>query len=295
MILVLGATGQQGGATARHLLARGTHVRALVRATDTPAATALTDAGAELVLGDMADVDSLKSAMAGVSGVFSVQPPTDNEIQLGTNVADAAAATGIDHLVYTSVAGVDRANGIGSWDSKRHIEQHIRALGLPTTFLQPVKFMENLFHPLFLDVASGQLAEPWHPDTPMQLIAVDDIAAFAGLAFADPSTYAGQALEIAGDELSHKDMVAEMASATGRAITYKHLTQEILAEHYPQHAPIYRAALDFVERNGGWHADIPALRVIHPGLMTLRTWLTRTGAARIDAVFDDAVFDQAGE
>jgi uncharacterized protein YbjT (DUF2867 family) len=285
MILVLGATGQQGGATARHLIARGTHIRALVRATDTPAATALKDAGAELVLGDMADIGSLTSAMTGVSGVFSVQPPTSDEIQLGTTVADAAATTGIDHLVYTSVAGVDRADGIGSWSSKRHIEQHIRALGLPTTFLQPVKFMENLLSPRVLDAASGLLTEPWDPDTPTQVIAVDDIAAFAGLAFADPSTYAGQALEIAGDELSHKDMVTEMAAATGQAITYNHLTQEALAEQHPELAATYRAALDFVEKNGGWHADIPALRVIHPGLMTFRAWLARTGAARINALF----------
>jgi uncharacterized protein YbjT (DUF2867 family) len=284
MILVLGATGQQGGATARHLIERGTHVRALVRATDTPAAAALKDVGAELVLGDMADIDSLKSAMAGVTGVFSVQPPAKDELQLGTNVADAAASSGIDHLVYTSVAGVDRADGIDNWTSKRHIEQHIRTLGLPTTFLQPVKFMENLHSPLFLDAARRQLTEPWNPDTVMQVIAVDDIAVFAGLAFADPSTYAGQALEIAGDELSHKDMAAEMAAATGLPITYNHLTLEALAEQHPEFVPTYRAALAFVEKNGGWHADIPALRVIHPGLMTLRTWLTRVGAARITAL-----------
>jgi uncharacterized protein YbjT (DUF2867 family) len=285
-ILVLGATGQQGGATARHLIERGTHIRVLVRTADSPAATALKDAGAELVLGDMADVDSLKSAMAGVNGVFSVQPPTEDEIQLGTNVADAAASSGIDHLVYTSVAGVDRADGIGSWDSKKQIEQHIRTVGLPTTFLQPVKFMENIVNPRFLDATSGQLTEPWDPDTAMQVIAVDDIAAFAGLAFADPATYIGQALEIAGDELSHKDMVAQMTVATGRTITYNHLTQEALAEHHPEFAQTYRAALDFVEKNGGWRADIPALRVIHPGLMDFRTWLDRVGAAKIASIVE---------
>ncbi|MBP2327615.1 uncharacterized protein YbjT (DUF2867 family) [Kibdelosporangium banguiense] len=287
MILVLGATGQQGGATARHLIARGTHVRVLVRDTGTPAAQALAEAGAEPVLGDMSDVDSLESAMAGVSGVFSVQPPGGDEFELGTNVVDAAAAVGVDHLVYASVAGVDRANNIGSWATKQRIEQHIRSTGLPTTFLQPVKFMENLTHPRFLDTATGQLKEPWDPDTATQVIAVDDIAVFAGIAFADPATYTGQALELAGDELSHKDMAAAITEAIGRTVTYQHLTPELLAAHYPELARNYQAALDFMGKNGGWHADIPALRVIHPGLMDFRTWLDRVGGAKISALFTD--------
>ena len=72
-VLVTGATGNQGGATARHLLGAGWQVRALVRDPGSSAAHALAQAGAHLVLGDMADRESLDRAAAGVHGVFSVQ------------------------------------------------------------------------------------------------------------------------------------------------------------------------------------------------------------------------------
>lgn len=68
--LVIGATGQQGGATARHLLSRGWQVRALVRDPESPAARRL--AGAELAVGDLGDAASLERAMRGVDAVFSM-------------------------------------------------------------------------------------------------------------------------------------------------------------------------------------------------------------------------------
>jgi|SoiMethySBSTD1v2_1073268.scaffolds.fasta_scaffold97821_4 NmrA-like family protein len=73
-VLVLGGTGRQGGATARHLLDRGRHVHALVRDPTEPAAAALVGLGAELVQGDLDDPASLGAAMAGVDGVFCVLP-----------------------------------------------------------------------------------------------------------------------------------------------------------------------------------------------------------------------------
>ena len=69
IILVTGATGQQGGAAAHHLLKRGWHVRALVRDPNKPGAQALANAGAELVQGDFDDRESLARAVDGAYGV----------------------------------------------------------------------------------------------------------------------------------------------------------------------------------------------------------------------------------
>src|SRR3954463_16230506 len=90
-ILVTGATGFQGGATASALLAGGWPVRALVRNPHSPAARALALRGAELFQGDWDDVASLERSMAGVHGVFSVQLPTfqkkdDGERRHGFNL-----------------------------------------------------------------------------------------------------------------------------------------------------------------------------------------------------------------
>ena len=77
IILVTGATGRQGGATARHLLTNGWQVKALTRDASKPEAQALAQAGAEIVQGDLEDKAALLDLMQGVYGVYSVQaaPP----------------------------------------------------------------------------------------------------------------------------------------------------------------------------------------------------------------------------
>ena len=174
-ILVTGATGNQGGATARHLLADGWHVRALVRDDTTPAAAALAAAGAELVLGDLDDRASCEAAVRGAYGVYSVQSANDNQVAQGRNIADAATAADVRHLVYSSVGGVESQNrfsvkqGWGPID-KWQIEEHIRELGVPATILRPAGFMEDFTSPTRF-FQNGSLNVPWRDDLVMQLIA----------------------------------------------------------------------------------------------------------------------------
>src|SRR4051794_15513296 len=94
-ILVFGATGQQGGSVAEALLAAGWKVRALVREPASERAQALRAKGVELFRGDFADVGSMRTAMEGAYGVFSVQPSSpggtlsdEDEIHFGIAVAD---------------------------------------------------------------------------------------------------------------------------------------------------------------------------------------------------------------
>src|SRR5689334_16414376 len=104
VVLVTGATGRQGGATARQLLAKGWQVRVIVRDPNKPAAQALRQVGAEVVQGDYEDRASLDAATRGVYGVFSVQAAFgDTEAQQAKQIADAAKAANVQHFVYTSV------------------------------------------------------------------------------------------------------------------------------------------------------------------------------------------------
>ncbi|GAA4206682.1 NmrA/HSCARG family protein [Actinocatenispora rupis] len=277
LVLVTGATGQQGGATARHLLAAGWPVRALVRDPTSPAATALAAAGAELAPGDMTDRASLDRAVTGAYGVFSVQPADapphhePREVDMGRAVADAAAAAGVRHLVYASVGGAERDTGISHWTTKWQIEEHIRALGLPYTVLRPVMFMENhasrSTYGVFGDTALVRMIPP---DSTVQLIAADDIGAFAALAFTRPDEYLGIELEIAGDELTGARLTAALRTALGR---------DFRTDPIPTPVRV-GAGTSF----GGWQADIPALRRRYPGLMTLDTWLERGGRDQLRAI-----------
>ncbi|KAA2258741.1 NmrA/HSCARG family protein [Solihabitans fulvus] len=289
-ILVTGATGQQGGAVAARLLADGWRVRALVRDAAAPAAEKLRAAGAQLVTGDLGDRGSLDAASAGAHGVYSMQAnplarpaavPEDTELVWGRNIADAAHAAGVRHLVYSSSTGVDRPNGLRSVANKLAIEQHIRSLGVPATIFRPVSFMENFHAPFWWQ--GGNLASGLDPDKRNQLIALADIGAFVGLAFARPEDYLGETIEIGGDELTQLQIAAAIGRATGLPVEYTHIPIETLRATSETLARAYETM-----NSHEFGADVPALRERHPGLLDFETWLREGGAARIKSFLDGA-------
>ena len=277
-IVVTGATGQQGGATARHLLAEGWGVRALTRDVTKPAARALAAAGAEIVQTDNEDRSSLERAMQDAYGVFSVQNfwlpgvGAEGEVRQGKNIADAAGAAGVDHFVYSSVGAAHRGMGQAHFDSKWEIERYIQSEGLPFTILRPVFFMENFDWQRagILDGTLRGLGLP--PDKGLQMIAVDDVGAFAAMVLTHPQDYGGKTLEMAGDELTEPQIAARFAEVIGRPV-------KVAAPSTPQERqPTAEEIAMFRFFSGeGYDADIAALRKIYPGLRTLERWLRENG------------------
>lgn len=111
-VLVIGATGKQGGAVADLLLERGHEVVAYVRAAESPAAQVLAARGARLAAGDLADPPALAKACAGVDAIFGLSVPfgkggKEAEVAQGRLLVDTAADLGV-HLVYSSISGADR-------------------------------------------------------------------------------------------------------------------------------------------------------------------------------------------
>ncbi|MFI6742532.1 NmrA/HSCARG family protein [Nonomuraea sp. NPDC050451] len=288
-IVVMGATGLQGRAVTARLLADGWRVRAVTRDPDAAGARALAQAGAHLVRAEMDDPASLTAAAEGAYGLFSVQPTVgspgtppgftaDDEVAWGRNVADAAHAAGVRHLVYASVAGAGRHNTEKlprNVVSKWRIEQHITRLGLPATFLRPVSFMENYTGAYHLH--DGAVTTAFEPAVPQQIMAVDDVGAFAALAFARPEEWIGRAVDLAGDELTPLQIAAAVSEAIGRPLPYVQLPIEVIARAGEEFAFAYTWL-----NERGWRADVSFARALHPDLMDLRTWLARTGAAQID-------------
>ena len=275
IILVTGATGQQGGATARHLLKKGWSVRGLTRNPDSAAAQALAKAGAEVVQGDLDDRASLDTALSGAYGVFSFPNMTlgiGGEVRQGKIIADAAKAAGVEHFVQGSVGGVERNSGVPHFESKWQVEEYVRAIGLSSTFLRPVFFMENFNWSREAILGGVFTSMGLSPDKPLQLIAADDIGAFAALAFENPQDYIGQGLELAGDELTEPQMVEVLTKVTGRQISLAPAAGP---------APNEDMAKMFEWFNEkGYEADIPALKERHPGLMDFEAWLLKNGWAK---------------
>ena len=103
MILVTGATGTIGSHLVTSLLSQGAHVRVLVR--DPDKARAAFGERVDLVSGDLQDASSVSVALKGVDSVFLNSPSLEGFVEMQRTLIDAAAATGIGHLVRLSVAG----------------------------------------------------------------------------------------------------------------------------------------------------------------------------------------------
>ena len=274
-ILVSGATGQQGGAVINHLLDRSFRVRALTRDPGQNAAKALADRGAEVIKGHFGDRASLMQALDGTYGAYSVQTFRDGveeEVRQGKAFADAAKDAGVRHFVYSSVGGAERNTGVPHFESKWQIEKHIRQLGLPATILRPAAFMENW--QLSRDaILSGKLRQPLSPDTTLQQIAADDIGAFAALAFASPTEWLGEAVELAGDELSMTEFAEVFGRVLDREVTYTQVPWEgFEAQAGEETTVMYRWF-----ESAGYKADIETLRQMYPSLKRLETYLLEQG------------------
>jgi len=278
IIAVTGATGQQGGAMAKKLLADGWQVRALTRDTDKPAAQELASLGAQLVPGDMDNRAELDAAFNGAYGVFSVQnfwlPNVgfEGEIRQGKNVADAAKDAGIQHLVYSSVGSAHRGMGQKHFESKWIIEQYIHSLDIPYTILRPVAFFENFNWERAFILNGTFNAIGLRPEKERQLIAVEDIAVFVALAFAHPEQYLGKTSELAGDALTESQLADTFTKVIGRPVK---LTMPA-GEGGRLSDEEMTAMFNFF--NGeAYDADIPALRKLHPGLLTFEQYLRKNG------------------
>ncbi|WP_327172663.1 NmrA/HSCARG family protein [Streptomyces sp. NBC_01336] len=283
LVVVTGATGRQGGATAHRLLAAGRPVRALVRDTTAPAARSLEAAGAELVRGDFDDRSSLPAALEGAAALFAVPPvafgpagsDVEREFTRGRALIDAATLVGVEHVVFSGIASTPGRPG-GS-EGKRRIEDYLRERIRSVTVLRPVRFMSNFLGstPIGLDgIAQGMHRHIFPPDEPVQIIAVEDIAEFASLAFDQPDRFAGRTLELAGDAPTPVEAVAAISEATGAAIRYEQITHAEAAALNPEIVQVR----DRWAAGSRWHADIETLRIIHPGLRTLGDWLAESGA-----------------
>ena len=226
LILVTGATGQQGGATARELLAAGHRVRAMTRNPDGEAARALAALGAEVVRGDLDDLASLERALSGAWGVFAVQNTweagVEKEEAQGKRIAEAARKAGIQHFVYASVGSAHRKTGVPHFDNKARVEESVRSLGFPSfTILRPAFFMENFASPSFKQaIDGGVLAVGMSPKVPLQMIAVADIGKYGRAAFERHAELNGKAIDIAGDALTMPEAAAAISRAAGRTVAH---------------------------------------------------------------------------
>ena len=258
VVVVTGATGSQGGAVVKGLLARGHEVRAVTRNTDSPKARELAKAGVTLVRASLEDTAALTKALEGATSLFAMTTPfeggTQVETRQGISGANAAKAAGV-HLVFTSVANAYGKTGVPHFESKYEIEKHIARIGVRATILAPVYFMENLQFGRE-QIAKGVYAAALPPARKLAQVAVADIGAVAVRLLEDPRRFAGKRFDLGSDELSGNDVVAILARVTGGPFTYFQVPLNVIRERMGEDAVKMYEWFDRV----GYTVDRAALR-----------------------------------
>jgi uncharacterized protein YbjT (DUF2867 family) len=260
-VAVLGATGRFAPVVPR-LLERGHRVRAVTRRPESAAAHGLRELSVEVVPGDFADGASLEAALAGVDAAFAGgtahKAGPQGEAQPGINLAEAVKASGAPHLVYVSGAGADRASGVPVLESKREVEARMRELGARHSILAPVYLMENLFNPWNrAALHEGKLPLALPPTQSLQQVATVDVAAFAVLVLERAQEFAGERIELAGDELTGPEAARQLGRVSGRE--FKSEQVELAELPSPELARLF----EWLAREP-FDVDIAALRRSYP-------------------------------
>ncbi|AEE51213.1 NmrA/HSCARG family protein [Haliscomenobacter hydrossis] len=276
IILVVGATGKQGGAVCRHLIQAGIKVRALTRKPEGESAKALRTLGIEVVAGNLNDINSLDQATTDVYGVFAVTNFWEvgtgkKEVQQNKNLADSAKKHGVQHYVLASIARCDDNPNLAHFVTKYECEQYIQHLELPYTFLRAVYFMDNInpkdqganFHWAILPSILGD-------ETSLQMISTDDIGWFATNAFLHPEQFLNKAIDIAGDEVTYPQLLA----AYKRAFNADPKKSAILKFLLMNMIPEIRKMFNWY-REPRFKADIAHLKSLHPQLSSIEDYFRK--------------------
>ena len=308
IIAVVGATGSQGGGLVRAILndpKGGFGVRAIVRDVNSLKAKELAKLGAEVVPGDVDDVESLKKAFKGAYGAYCVtfywaHMSPDREIANAKALATAAKAAGVQHAIWSTLEDVRKFVPLSDnrmptiqgkykcphFDTKGESNRFFTDLGVPVTFLQTTFYWDN-----FINFGLGPKKGPdgklaiTFPmgDKKVAGIAAEDIGKCAYGIFKKGREFIGKTVSLAGEFLPCAQMAAGLSKAMGREIRYNEVTPDVYrsfgfpgADDMGNMFQFYR---DF-EKEFCSVRDLKAVRALNPELQTFEQWLTKN-AGRI--------------
>ena len=216
MILVTGATGNNGAEITRRLAGSGLRVRAMVR--KHPHAT---DAlpHVQYVTADFDDPESIRPALEGVHRAFLTTNSTERVEGQQLNFVKQALAAGVRHIVYLSQLHATRNSPVRFLRYHAVVEDAIRSSGIAFTHLRPNLFMQGLLGFRSSIAAEGRFFAP-AGDVSVSIVDVRDIAAIAAAALTQDE-HAGKTYDITGPEaLTHAQMASVFTSVLAKPVSY---------------------------------------------------------------------------
>jgi uncharacterized protein YbjT (DUF2867 family) len=270
MILVTGATGQCGGALVRVLRGKGVEVRALTRGRDPAAIERLRHAGAEIVVGDLLEPQTLRGLFDGVEQAFLVTTPQhgfDEEVAAASNCIAAAEDQKLRHLVFLSVVYAE--TDTPHCATKGRIEARLRRGTVPYTILRAGYFLETLVNYLRPHtLARGTIESVIDPAAPIHWTGIDDVALAVARVF-ERNRPANRAYDlISPDACSMNDVAEVLSGALGRRVSVVHkpvsiatLLRGLVLAGYAAAEPMEAYLRHVPDRDADYHGAISSSKV----------------------------------
>ncbi len=225
-VLVTGATGNTGRAIVDELARRGTPVRAMVRA---GADRAKLPAGIPVAVADFDDPASIAAALDGAERAYLVTPSSERAEEQQRRFADLAATAGVRHLVVLSQLAADEHSPVRFLRYHAAVEQHVRDLGIPFTFLRPNLFFQGLLAFAGPIAAEGRFYAPIG-DATVSAVDVRDIAAVAAVTLTEPG-HEGAIYTLTGPAaVTHAQIATALTDALGREVTFTDVPPDAFAD-----------------------------------------------------------------
>ncbi len=303
VLAVAGATGAQGGGLVRAILADPSgpfSARAITRDAGSEKARELARLGAEVVVADVDDAESLQKAFAGAHGAYCVtfywaHFTPEREIAEARNMAEAAKQAGVRHVIWSTLEDTRRFVPLSDdrmptlmgkykvphFDAKGEADRIFTDLGLPTTFLLTSFYWENL---IYFGMAPKKQADGRFAftlpmgDKKLPGVAAEDIGRTAYRIFVQGQEHIGKTIGVAGEHLTGTQMAAALGRALGRDVFYNEVTPETFRGFgFPgadDLGNMFQFKRDFEEGFCG-RRDLTTARRINPQLQTFDQWLAQ--------------------
>ena len=273
-IFVTGATGQQGGATARNLAEKGFRVKALVRDSSPSKISNLKHPNIEIVQGDLNDPSSYSHYLQNIDGAFALFTfihGIKKEIKQGLDFIEACKQHNVPYVVYSSVIGADSGSQIPHWESKNIIEIALRNSGIPYTIVRPASFYENFLIPdIRKRIVKGSLVTPYNKDKVQQHIGTEDIGKICAHIFVNTDKYLNKTITVGFEELSMDDVTKIFSEALGRPVKYSKLPGPLT--YVFMGSDLYKMFNYLNTHDACFVKNLPAVRSEFPFLSGLSAW-----------------------
>lgn len=252
VLVVFGATGQQGGSVVNAVLndselSKQYKIRAISRNTTSDASKALESRGCEVVAANTDDPESLRLAMKGADTVFAMTNPDfqdvmGSELRQGRALVDAALAEKVHYYIFSTLPWVKKISGgkytkVAGFDGKAETEEYIRKQPIRSAFISPGSFMQNyhsIMKPRKMEDGTYSIARHVSPKTQLPMIeTTQDAGKFVAAILADPDKYEGKVF-CAATKLYNMEQQAEILSkATGKKVVYQQIPDDVFKSFLP--------------------------------------------------------------